>query len=198
MIALPFCAASIALAASFASARGTQSITSPVAGLWMENTFPVVASALCPFNIIFIIHVAFGERGQPRDCLAECQDVLAILQHFESSITGPKERLPVPLGVAQNLIAALTCNVRPSEALLTVPKAAEVSAVFGFPQRWKLKGFTASTLSSAFRRSLIGNWRPMVRASCLFQNPRTQLRLGARLPKLNPVLVVNAAVDLPE
>src|SRR6185503_19204375 len=87
----------------------------------------------------------------------------------------------------------LTCIVRPSAAPLTVPKAAEVSCVFGLFQRWKLKGFTASRLSSAFKRSLIENSRPMVRDSCLFQNPRTQLRLVPRLPKLNPVLVVNAA-----
>src|ERR1700730_12917289 len=83
--------------------------------------------------------------------------------------------------------------VRPAETLLTVPNAADVRLVFGAPQRWKLNGLAASTLRSNFTFSVIRKTRPTVRFSSLNQNPRTQLRLLFRLPKLNPVLVVNAA-----
>src|SRR5579871_6832 len=63
----------------------------------------------------------------------------------------------------------------------------------GSLHRTKLNGLVASTLKSKLNRSLIRNVRPAVSASCLPQNPRTQLSDGARFPKLNPVVVVNAA-----
>src|SRR6185369_7951972 len=95
---------------------------------------------------------------------------------------------------SQNLSAPFTCNVRPAPADVTVPKACDDRRfVFGFPQRTKLNGFVASTLKSKFRPSRILNSLPTVSASCLPQNPRTQLKVGARFPKLNPVDVVKAS-----
>src|SRR5438270_13526205 len=90
-------------------------------------------------------------------------------------------------------MAAFACMVRPISVPVTLPKAGESKFGFGLFQRTKLNGFCASILKSKVRRSWILKARPMVRASCLFQNPRTQLRFGARLPKLNPVEVVDAA-----
>ena len=94
----------------------------------------------------------------------------------------------------QNLSAPLTCNVRPAAADVTVPNACDDKRfVFGFAQRTKLNGFVASTLKSKFRPSRILNSLPTVSASCLPQNPRTQLKVGARFPKLKPVEVVKAS-----
>src|ERR1017187_6667360 len=93
----------------------------------------------------------------------------------------------------QNRSAAFTCKVRGFAVLVTVPNAADVRLVFGLPQRTKLNGLNASTLKSSFVLSLIVKIRPAVRFSSLYQKPRTQLKLGLSCPKLNPVLVVNAA-----
>src|SRR5271165_5629119 len=90
-------------------------------------------------------------------------------------------------------MAAFTCMVRPGDALFTVPNAADVNVVLGAPQRTKLNGLDASTLSSNLNFSLIGKTRPILRFSSLNQKPRTQLRFGFRFPKLKPVLVVKAA-----
>src|SRR5438046_551500 len=77
--------------------------------------------------------------------------------------------------------------------LLTIPNCPPVRLVFGLFQRWKLKGLVASTLRSNFTCSVSRKSRPKVRFSSLDQKPRTQLRLLFTLPKLKPVLVVNAA-----
>src|SRR5690348_4974360 len=96
----------------------------------------------------------------------------------------------------QNLTAPLTCIVRPSAAAITLPNAGESTLKLppaGLVQRTKLKGLVASTLRSSVRRSLILKALPTVSASCFPQNPRTQLKVGARVPKLNPVDGVKAA-----
>src|SRR5581483_8640898 len=98
----------------------------------------------------------------------------------------------------------LICIVRPGSAAMIVPKAGDrkssagggtgpPGAYEGLVQRTKLKGLVASALKSNVSRSLTLKLLPIVRASCLVQNPRTQLSVGARLPKLKPVEVVNAA-----
>jgi hypothetical protein len=60
-------------------------------------------------------------------------------------------------------------------------------------QRTRLNGFVASALKSKDTRSVIRKIRPIESDSCLSQKPRTQLNVGARLPKLKPVEVVKAA-----
>src|SRR6185369_7299648 len=86
-----------------------------------------------------------------------------------------------------------TCMVRALTTLLTIPNCPDVRLVFGLFQRWKLNGLDASTLRSNFTCSVIRKTRPKTRSSSLYQKPRTQLRLLFRLPKLKPVVVVNAA-----
>src|SRR5438552_393186 len=79
-------------------------------------------------------------------------------------------------------------------AAVTVPNACDDRRfVLGLFQRTKLNGLVASTLKSKPTPSRILNSLPTVSASCLPQNPRTQLKFGARFPKLNPVDVVNAS-----